>query len=98
MLQTLKLQTHLVMDLNRNVRDLGMIVTALKKQLDATNEQIGILKQPLQTGQTSDDCFKSREVSGTSDSELLQERQPVTPTAERNEQGFFSRMDSNALK
>jgi hypothetical protein len=41
-LQTLKLQTHLVMDLNRNVRDLGLVVANLKKQLDATNEKIGI--------------------------------------------------------
>lgn len=42
MLQTLKLQTHLVMDLNRNVRDLGQVVANLKKQLDATNEKIGV--------------------------------------------------------
>mmetsp|Transcript_45427 Transcript_45427/g.58245 ORF Transcript_45427/g.58245 Transcript_45427/m.58245 type:complete len:127 (-) Transcript_45427:424-804(-) len=33
-LQTLKLQSHLVMDLNRNVRDLGLVVAKLRQQVD----------------------------------------------------------------
>jgi len=79
-LQTLKLQSHLVMDLNRNVRDLGLVVAKLRQQVDQDRLN---LRSQQGTQQMSPPMVAQR--LSSADADVYNFQQPMKNSAQTNE-------------